>query len=59
MTRYVAIKPKAYSDWMDQPPIAAATTIYEQEDKPEETGLLDANGTPLYRVRDKIKMGFV
>jgi hypothetical protein len=57
--RYVAIKPKAYSDFMDQPPIASATTVYETDDKPEETGLFDMHGTPLYRIKDKLKMGFV
>lgn len=58
---YIAIrqfKPKA-GDWEDQPPIGAATTVYEREDAPEDTGLVDANGTKLYRVRDRVKMGFV
>ncbi len=61
MTRYIAIpqRPKAYESWEDQPPIAAASTVYEQDDRPEETGLVDAHGVPLYRVRDKIKMGFL
>lgn len=59
--KYVAIRnrPKASDDWSDQPPVVQATTVYEPDDRPEETGLLDATGTPLYRVRDKIKMGFL
>lgn len=61
MTRYIAIpqRPKASDDWEDRPPVAAATTVYEREEEPEKTGLLDVNGTPLYRVKDKIKMGFL
>ena len=59
--KYVAIhRPaRASGDWEDQPPIAAATTVYEREDEPEQTGLVDMHGTPLYRVKDKTKMGFV
>jgi hypothetical protein len=60
MMRYIAMRtaPKS-GDWEDQPPIAAATTIYEPDDAPINTGLLDVNGTPLYRLNDKMKMGFV
>lgn len=58
--KYVAIhRPKASDDWESQPPIGAATTIYERDDAPEDTGLLDATGTRLYRVRDKVKVGYV
>jgi hypothetical protein len=58
--KYVAIqnRPRA-GDWEDQPPIGAATTVYETEVSPVKTGLLDASGIPLYRVSDRIKMGFV
>lgn len=61
MTRYIAIKhrPKSWDGWEDQPPIVQATTIYEADDKPEETGLVDANGTPLYRVKERAKLGYV
>ena len=55
--RYVAIRPKAH--WADDAPLIPSLTVYEPEDKPEETGLLDANGVKLYRVRERIKMGFV
>ncbi len=59
MTRYVAIRkpPKTSGDWEDQPPIAAATTVYEAEEQPQDTGLVDMHGTRLYRVNDKLKMG--
>jgi len=33
-------------------------TVYEREDTPEDTGLFDASGVKLYRVRERIKMGF-
>ena len=32
--------------------------VYEQSDEPRETGLLDASGVRLYRVRERIKLGF-
>jgi hypothetical protein len=58
--KYVALsRPKASEYWEDQPPIAAATTVYEPSEEPIDTGLFDATGTKLYRVRDRVKMGFV
>ncbi len=59
--KYVAIhRPvRASDDWDNQPPIAAATTVYEAEDAPVETGLVDATGTKLYRVKDKVRVGYV
>lgn len=33
-------------------------TVYEQEAQPEKTGLLNAQGEPLYRVPEKVRMGF-
>ena len=62
MTRYVALPQapaKSSEDWENQPPVAAANTVYEQDDAPIETGLLDANGTKLYRIRDRLKMGYL
>lgn len=53
--KYIAIRPKSDSDdWQDKPPIAGATIVYEPENRVEKTGLLDADGTPLYRVKEKI-----
>ena len=56
--RYVAIPPTGWWAW------AKATdyiprTVHEEEAKPVDTGLLDANGTKLYRVQDKPPVGFV
>lgn len=58
--KYIAIpqRPKS-GDWEDQPPVVQATTVYEADDQPVDTGLVDMNGTRLYRVADKIKMGFL
>jgi len=36
-----------------------ADTLVEQEDQPTHSGLFDQFGRPLYRVRDKIRFGFV
>ncbi len=33
-------------------------TVYVEDDGPERTGLLDAQGRPLYRVRERVPMGF-
>ena len=65
MTKYVAIvtkprsSPRMSEDWEQQPPVVQATTVYEPEDGPIDTGLVDQHGTRLYRVKDKIKMGFL
>lgn len=32
--------------------------VLEADDTPQKTGLLDANGTPLYRVRERVAFGF-
>ena len=50
--RYVSIA--NVGEW-DQP---AADTVYEAEQKPEKTGLLDQYGTPLYRMPEKKQIGF-
>lgn len=59
--KYVAIpqRPKASEDWEDKPPVVQATTVYERESDAEPTGLYDANGAPLYRVHDRVKMGYL
>lgn len=59
--RYITLpqRQKAYDDWESQPPIGQATTVYEPDDAPVDTGIVDASGTKLYRVRDRTKMGFL
>lgn len=40
--------------WQDRP----TTTVFEAEDGPVETGLLDQNGTPLFRMVERNPIGF-
>lgn len=53
MTRYVS-RPRA-CDW-DEPGMFVGTTVYD--DGPSDTGLLDARGHPIYRMRDPIGFRF-
>lgn len=64
MPRYVAIaRPRGWDD-TDHEGVAAQdymrnSTVWEAERKPEPTGLLDASGTPLYRMPDAKRIGFI
>ena len=61
MSRYVprAIPPRLWSDDHDGPTTQRPTmTVHEADPAPEPTGLLDAAGVPLYRVRETVRMGF-
>jgi hypothetical protein len=60
MRRYVT-RPRGAAVLFDDDGTATATAeeIIEAEEKPQPTGLLDAEGRPLYRVRERIKFGFV
>lgn len=61
MTRYVAMAraPKGEREWWDDPAPAPTTqTVYCEDDEPVNTGLYDANGTPIYRVKDRLPIGF-
>ena len=58
--KYIAVSnPKAYEDWESQKPIGAANTVYEREESPIDTGLVDHNGVRLFRVMPKAKMGYL
>ena len=63
MPKYVARKrkPKSASfddwDWLDDVGGPDNMTVYESDDE-ECTGILDASGTPLYRVSERQPMGF-
>ena len=37
---------------------ASGMTVIETEKQPIKTGLLDAHGTPLYRVSETVPLGF-
>ena len=51
------IRPRS-DDWEPEPPLIARDVIVV-DDEPIKTGLLDQNGTPIYRTSDRIKLGFV
>ena len=57
-TKYVAISRSWRSEdtegWQDRPTVQ----VVESESAPIKTGLLDANGTPLYRIQDRVPLGF-
>jgi hypothetical protein len=40
--------------WQERPTI----TVFEADDRPAETGLVDIDGTPLVRLRRRIPIGF-
>lgn len=56
--RYVALPSPPKASWEEHERHLPSLTVYETEERPIDTGLLDATGTKLYRVRDRIKMGF-
>ena len=60
MSKYVAMTrpPKAGDDWWDAVPSHDTITVHAEDDRPIKTGIVDAHGVPLYRIRDRIKVGF-
>lgn len=56
MIRYVAIRPKSYDDGLYEAEMSI--TVHEAECAPVATGLLSADGTPLYRIEDRAALGF-
>lgn len=61
MIRYVAISPRrrARACWDDDAPQMIAQVVHETLDDPVNTGLVDADGTPLYRISEKRPIGFM
>lgn len=59
--RYVRRARGAFISFDDDGRISATAEdiILPDDERPQQTGLFDANGTPLYRVRERIKFGFV
>lgn len=58
--RYVTKRPRAgyeaeYGEFWDD---AHGVTVFEADDGPQETGLLDAHGNPLYRLVERRPIGF-
>lgn len=58
--KYVAIaRPKAWVNSYNETIGGQPTvTVFDREQQPQETGLLDANGTKLFRVEDREPIGF-
>lgn len=54
--KYIAIRPKAVV--IDGETILTGTTVVMDDDQPQSTGLLNADGVPLYRVSDRQPVGF-
>jgi hypothetical protein len=58
--RYVALSapPRAWDSethsWAERP----TCQVVEADPTPQATGLLDASGTPLYRLPNRVPMGF-
>lgn len=58
LTPPVIFRPRA--DWEDQEPVLPELQVFEPEDEPVDTGLLDARGVKLYRQpAPKSRMGFL
>lgn len=53
--RYVAWKGGEDESWQERPSI----TVFVEEEGARDTGLLDVNGVKLWRVPEKVPMGFV
>lgn len=55
MTRYIT------AAWWEDPNASdyLAKTVYEPEPQPVKTGILDKNGTMLYRVEQRDPIGFI
>lgn len=57
MRRYVA-RPTS-REWWDDEPMLPHLTVYEPDDRPRETGLLDQHGNELVSVPERRPIGFV
>jgi len=57
MPRYVTKAIECGDEWRE--PATASLDVLVTEDKPEDTGLLDQFGERLYRLRDRVPIGFV
>lgn len=57
-TVYRPIARRARADYIDYDACPVAETVYEQDDDPVETGILDQHGTMLYRTVERDPIGF-
>ncbi len=59
MPRYLPIRAEHEWNWQGAPVSnPSSLTVYEPEADAVPTGLVDASGTPIYRVQDRVKLGF-
>ena len=61
--RYVAIsrllpKPRSDYEYMEDRPGPSTISVIVDEETPIDTGLMDASGTPLYRIKNRGPWGF-
>lgn len=57
MARYVSlVRPKSH--WLDEDPVIVRDVIVE-EGGPVATGLYNADGEQLFRVPERVKIGFI
>ena len=59
MSRYVAIAPRAWSSATHMVEDRPICTVWETENEPVNTGLLNADGHPLYRMPEPKRIGFI
>ena len=58
MYRYVSIHRRTVATIGEDEPLYNTITVHEGDAEPEDTGLLDASGTKLFRVRDREPIGY-
>lgn len=56
--RYVAVSPIA-EGWWDKGPLLPTVNVFESDVPPKDTGLLNSNGTKLYRIQERDQVGFI
>lgn len=56
--RYVAIRPKAWVSYQESPESRPTGEVLESDAAPINTGLVTADGVPLYRMQERGPLGF-
>jgi hypothetical protein len=58
MSRYTTHPPEAWVSASDVPETRPSCDVYESDPTPTYSGLLNAAGERLYRIPEKVKLGF-
>ncbi len=58
MQRYVTIRPRAWDSCTNNMSPRPSETVFESDPTPTQTGLYDQHGVPIYRVPDRVPLGF-